>query len=307
MYQQPILKKPPSRRNRDIFTAVRVDLKSFRDVAKQFKLSSGRVSAIVKQVERWIGETGASPHGTTWQERLFVMEEIHRQRLDKLFQQALAGWERSQQDIQTNKLTQIDGKPDKRELTTKTTPGDRRFLESALKIEESRLKFEEHSEQIQPEPRELENAPPPVKEVEPYWRPWQQTDEEIAKRRAKIEAFVREEGITDFNGTHIDIARMEMLIADKENAARAAALSACDLQNDETTDVEATPDTAAEGKVENESKSHVLSRSESRQCVKKPTIHLMTVTPIVPSANRKRALIHPNDRPKRPALPGWEW
>jgi hypothetical protein len=302
MYQQPILKKPPSRRNRDIFTAVRVDLNSFREVAKQFKLSTGRVSAIVKQVERWIGETGASPHGTTWQERLFVMEEIHRQRLDKLFQQALVGWERSQQDIQTNKLTQIDGKPDKRELITKTTSGDRRFLESALKIEEARLKFEEHSEQIQPEPRELENAPPAVKEVDPYWRPWPQTEEEIAKRRAKIEAFVREEGIMDFNGTHIDVARMEMLIADKENAARAAAVAAKAAEETEDRDVgvRTNCDSPFPTPIQPSFASPV-------SLIKKPTIHLMTVTPIVPSANRKRALIHPNDRPKRPALPGWEW
>src|SRR6186997_1429681 len=95
MNAQPLLPKPPaayprelkapSRRNRAIFRAVKVDRRTQSDVAKQFKLTRQRVSDIVEQVTNWLVYTGGHDELCDWLERLCVTEFVHRERLDKLF------------------------------------------------------------------------------------------------------------------------------------------------------------------------------------------------------------------------------
>ena len=222
MYNQPITLKAPSRRNRDIFHSVRALRQSLGEVAKERSLSKGRINAIVKQVEKWVAATTGASAGTTWQDRLIVGEEIHRQRLDHFFDQAMAGWTKSQQDLRTEKVTQIDGKPDKKEITTKNRPGDCKFLCTALKVEESRRKFEEESEQLQHAPPA--GAPvPPVAETDEqiYWQPWKQRPEEITKAKAKVHEYAEVRGLP-FPTTHIEKVKIECQMTDewREEQAR---------------------------------------------------------------------------------------
>ena len=222
MYDKTITTQAPSRRNRDIFHSIRVEKKSFGDVAKERSLSKGRVSGIVKQVEKWIAATAGSPQGTTWQDRLFIAEEIHRQRLDHLYQQALVGWQTSRDVIRTEKVTKLDGKPTKEEITTKTQSGDRRYLETALKVETSRMTFEKDSEQLQHAPPAGTPVPPVAETDEQiYWQPWKQRPEEIAKAKAKIHEYAEVRGLP-FPTTHIEKVKIECQMTDewREEQAR---------------------------------------------------------------------------------------
>lgn len=203
----------PSSRNRAIFSAVRVQLQSYQQTAEQFQLSKSRVYNIVKQVERWLAEDSSNTE-EEMQYRLKVREAVHRERLEHLFAEALAGWQRSQQPQQIEKRVQIEGKPDRCEQTTRSSAGDRRFLEVALRLELARQAFEVEAAEDAPKTkadRELEDedSAESTPELDPYWQPWPQTAAQIARRRERVAAYVKLHPETGAAESYQDITRIE--------------------------------------------------------------------------------------------------
>jgi hypothetical protein len=131
-----------------IYERVRVDGALQHVVAAEFELTQPRISQIVKAVEVWNSEA-VLPNDTKTesyeelprQERLYATFRLHRDRLEKNYARAMRAWEESREgQITEREIRTKDGVKD--EFTRKSSPGNPRFLDQAIRFSEKLLKME---------------------------------------------------------------------------------------------------------------------------------------------------------------------
>jgi hypothetical protein len=131
-----------------IYERVKVDGALQHMVAAEFELTQSRISQIVKAVEVWNSEAVLPTDPRTEsleelprQERLYATFRLHRDRLEKNYARAMRAWEESREGQITEKeIRTKDGVKD--EFTRKSSPGNPRFLDQAIRFSEKLLKME---------------------------------------------------------------------------------------------------------------------------------------------------------------------
>lgn len=143
--------RKPSRRNLEIFHAVRVLDESQRAVGERFQLSHTRIGQIVEQVETFYARTDGDRRGSR-HERLAAEDVIHAERLNQLLQLSLKGYAESQHDQERVKIVVNKEGEKTREVQRIGRFHDPRFLDRALKVQQALHKFAvERAEREPPE------------------------------------------------------------------------------------------------------------------------------------------------------------
>jgi hypothetical protein len=135
-----------------IYERVKVDGALQHVVATEFELTQPRISQIVKAVEFWASHTVLPTDSKTSdyeelprQERLYTTFRLHRDRLERNYGRAMRAWEESRAGQITEKeIRTKDGLRD--EFIKKSSPGNPRFLDQAIRFSEKLLKMEGFSD-----------------------------------------------------------------------------------------------------------------------------------------------------------------
>lgn len=188
----------PSALNREVFRQVKVFQRPQADVAREFNVRPQRVTAILKQVARWLDFTGGHEQPCDWHERLSVQEYVHRQRLEDLYGEFREGYKLACQERKTTKTVEVEGKPTRTETTFRQPWLSPRWLDLAEKTEVARMAFDERRGNIDPPAEEEESDAEKIQSTqdfaaEMYWnRPPEAEDfcdvREMRERLEKLQA-----------------------------------------------------------------------------------------------------------------------
>jgi len=133
-----------SARDREIYEQVEIQGKPQRTVGIELGLSQPRVAAILKRVRKWM-QTPQPPlkdEGDR-EARLREQSRAYRLRLMHYVMEALRGWMESRKAVHTVKtIKDSEGKIIREEHTAKTSPGNCKFLETAMRFSLALLKFD---------------------------------------------------------------------------------------------------------------------------------------------------------------------
>jgi hypothetical protein len=148
-------------RDRQIYERVKVEGKTQREVAAEFKVSQPRVQQICQRVEQWIGQT--LPPGFVDAQRmarLHAAARTHRLRLDWFYEQASLGWQKSLESQITVKKRFVK-EEEVEERTGKTMSGNYRYLDALMRLDREMLEFEGMTPQGQVNLRAPDRLPDP--------------------------------------------------------------------------------------------------------------------------------------------------
>jgi hypothetical protein len=132
-----------SARDRAIYEAVVIGCKSQRAVAIEHQLTQPRVSAIVKRVTRWLSQGAPPGLGEIYRrDRLRMVSRVHRLRLEKLYRDTYAAWEKSGEPTRSIKERTVKGVVVFQETTVHTAKVDRKYVTELREIEDRIVAFE---------------------------------------------------------------------------------------------------------------------------------------------------------------------
>ena len=125
---------PPSGRDFEIYRRLHVDGCSTREVAETTKLSQTRVCQIADKVAGYLLSVVPAKEDKTREQQLVVAEQIASLRVSFLYGGALQSWHDSQGTQTTTRKVVSATQPPVTVITTKTTPGDGRYLLLAARL-----------------------------------------------------------------------------------------------------------------------------------------------------------------------------
>ena len=136
-------------RDFEIHDKVEVLGQTQRVVGLEYGLSQAAVSKICQKVGRLSGQVVLPVGGETAHlaeqarpQRLYALTRLHKRRLKMAYAQACDRWRESQKNVMTAKQRTKSTGETVQETSSRTTPGNPRFLAEALRYSECMLRFE---------------------------------------------------------------------------------------------------------------------------------------------------------------------
>jgi len=130
---------PPSERDFELFFAVQAQCLSTRAAAERFGISQTRVLQVRDRVAEWLGGTLLPLRSLSVRQRVGVVGEMARHRIEFLLSQAVEAWHASKGTTTKVRV----GESLNEVTTTYTTQGEIRYLIAASRLNEGTLKLAE--------------------------------------------------------------------------------------------------------------------------------------------------------------------
>ena len=124
-------KMPPTGRDFEVYSAVRVQERTTREVAAEFKISQTRVCQIVERVALFMLEAVPEATEQNHAKRVQLAEQVAAMRVQHLYGTAVRDYEASKGKPVIREIN-AEGKPKKTITTTKVDVGDVKLLDRAV-------------------------------------------------------------------------------------------------------------------------------------------------------------------------------